>query len=85
MIIRSPTYTYYQKYDADEKIPVYHFDLYRIEDISGFYSIGGMEIASDRNAIMLIEWPEILGDTIIPTKKISIEIMEDETRKITIT
>ncbi len=85
MIIRSPTYTYYQKYDAHGKVSVYHFDLYRIEDISGFYSIGGMEITSDTNAIMLIEWPEILGDTIIPTKKISIEIMEDAKRKITIT
>ena len=45
MIIRSPTYTYYQKYEGHGKVPVYHFDLYRIEDISGFYSIGGMEIA----------------------------------------
>jgi tRNA A37 threonylcarbamoyladenosine biosynthesis protein TsaE len=33
----------------------------------------------------LIEWPEILGDSISPTKKIYIEIIENEKRKITIT
>lgn len=62
---------------------IFHFDLYRLEDIDTFYSIGGMEIAEDPNSIMLIEWPEILGDLIQPTKKVSIEVIDTD-RKIVV-
>ncbi len=36
LMVRSPTYTYYQKYSSN----IYHFDLYRIEDHSTLISIG---------------------------------------------
>ena len=36
LVVRSPTYTYYQKYDSN----IYHCDLYRIEDYTTFISIG---------------------------------------------
>jgi tRNA threonylcarbamoyl adenosine modification protein YjeE len=29
LVVRSPTYTYYQKYEHN----IYHFDLYRIESL----------------------------------------------------
>lgn len=61
---------------------IYHFDLYRLEDYTAFVSIGGEEILEDTHTICLIEWPEILGDTVKYTKKISIEVMEDGKRKI---
>ncbi len=79
LIVRSPTYTYYQKYGS-----VFHCDLYRIEDYSTWISIGGEEIALDPDSIMLIEWPEILGSSITPTKKVSIEVMETGERRIII-
>jgi tRNA threonylcarbamoyl adenosine modification protein YjeE len=78
LIVRSPTYTYYQKYWKN----IYHCDLYRIEDYPTWVSIGGEEVAQDPSSIMLIEWPEILGDSVTPTKKISIEVMEDGRRKV---
>lgn len=81
LIVRSPTYTYYQQYWAN----IYHMDLYRLEDYDTFVSIWGTEILEDNNTISLIEWPEILGESIKPTKKISIELMEDGKRKIIIT
>jgi tRNA threonylcarbamoyladenosine biosynthesis protein TsaE len=80
LIVRSPTYTYYQKYND-----VYHFDLYRIEDYATWTSIGGEEIQESNTSIMLIEWPEILENSINPTKKIHIEHLETGERKITIT
>lgn len=80
LIVRSPTYTYYQKYGTD----IYHFDLYRLEDYDTFVSIGGEEILEDTDTIALIEWPEILGDTVQYTKKISIEMMEDGRREVII-
>ena len=87
IIVRSPTYTYYEKYvsidPSTREAMIFHFDLYRLEDIDTFYSIGGMEIAEDPNSIMLIEWPEILGDLIQPTKKVSIEVIDTD-RKIVV-
>lgn len=80
LIVRSPTYTYYQKYGDN----IYHFDLYRLEDYDTFISIGGEEILSDTSTIALIEWPEILGESVNYTKKISIELMEDGGREVTI-
>lgn len=104
LIVRSPTYTYYQRYSqeiagtkeiGDREIsrdtlpptsyilpPVYHFDLYRLEDYDTFISIGGEEILSDTSTIALIEWPEILGNSMSYTKKISIMMMDDGSREI---
>ena len=95
LIVRSPTYTYYQQYRSwtassnDQKDPIsstysniYHFDLYRIEDFSVFVEIGGMEIAEDTQSIMLIEWPEILDEHIKPSKTIHIKRNDDESRTI---
>lgn len=75
--VRSPTYTYYTKYDH-----IYHFDLYRVDDYDGFISIGGDEILQNPENISLIEWPEILEWHINPTHRVTIEIWVDGTRTI---
>lgn len=54
--ITSPTYTYVNIYEA--LIPVYHFDLYRIENPSEIRDLGLLEQLYDDNAIRLVEWPE---------------------------
>lgn len=93
LVVRSPTYTYYQKYEVNNQKPrtknleprtIYHFDLYRIEDISTFYSIGWMEILEHSDTIALIEWPELIEDFVTPTKKISIQLLENGEREIVI-
>jgi len=80
LIVRSPTYTYYQKYEN-----VFHCDLYRIDDYNTWISIGGKEISESPGSILLIEWPQILDNNIEPTKAVHIEILNDDKRKITIT
>lgn len=90
LVVRSPTYTYYQKYDSDLSpipyplSPIYHFDLYRLESFEDLYLIGARDILDDPSSICLIEWPEILGESERWTKKISITRMEDESRKVEI-
>jgi tRNA threonylcarbamoyladenosine biosynthesis protein TsaE len=84
LTVRSPTYTYYEKYKDDISPAIYHFDLYRIEDYFWFISIGGEEIMDNESNIMLIEWPELLEWIIEPTKIVRIELKEDGTREITI-
>lgn len=70
--ITSPTYTYYHEYPHN----LYHFDLYRIEHFDDITRIGATEIFDDPESICIIEWPEILGTSIIPTK--IIEMTETE-------
>jgi tRNA threonylcarbamoyladenosine biosynthesis protein TsaE len=84
LIVRSPTYTYYEKYVFDNYPPIYHCDLYRIEDYDTFVSIGGEEIADDEKNIMLIEWPERLEWRVIPTKIVRLELKENCEREISI-
>lgn len=80
LIVRSPTYTYYQKYGKN----IYHFDLYRVENPEDLFLIGANDILENKENICLIEWPEILWESIIPSKKISITQWENGNRNIEI-
>ena len=40
--ISSPTFNIVNEYKKDN-INIYHFDVYRLEDVSEFYAIGGEE------------------------------------------
>lgn len=81
LIIRSPTYTYYQEYSRENIDTVHHFDLYRLDDIENFFLIGGQEIAESEDSIMLIEWPEILGENITPTKIVKITFDAEKNKR----
>lgn len=70
--VRSPTYTYYNKYREN----IYHFDLYRLKNYDEFFAIGWEEILDNPDNICIIEWPEILekyfmADIVIRLWKIS--------------
>ena len=52
--VPSPTFTLVQTYDL--RIPVSHFDLYRLADVSELDELGFDEALSD--GICLVEWPE---------------------------
>ena len=56
----SPTFTIVQTYEPPEmRLPVWHCDLYRLEDPEEAIELG-LEEAFD-TAVVLIEWPERLG------------------------
>ena len=63
--VNSPTFTIVQQYD-DGRLPLYHFDVYRIGDVEEMYDIGIDEYLFG-DGVCLIEWPsrieEILPDT----------------------
>ncbi len=54
---------------------IYHFDLYRLEDIDEFYAIGGQEYFE--KGISVIEWGQML-ENILPENYIKIEFSKDE-------
>ncbi len=55
--ISSPTFTIVNEY-INDNISIYHFDLYRLEDIDEFYAIGGEEYFS--KGICIFEWGELI-------------------------
>jgi tRNA threonylcarbamoyladenosine biosynthesis protein TsaE len=58
--IVSPTFTYVQSYQLQDGRIVYHFDLYRITSLEQFYSLGFEEYIHQPDALLFIEWPEII-------------------------
>ena len=72
--INSPTFTILQVYD-DARIPMYHFDVYRIEDSEEMYEVGLDEYLYG-DGVCLIEWADMIKE-LIPEKHIRVEIEKD--------
>ncbi len=71
--ITSPTFTIMNAYNG--RLPLYHFDVYRIADPDEMYEIGCDEyIGSD--GVCVIEWAELIED-ILPDEYIKINIKKD--------
>lgn len=71
--ISSPTFTIVNEYIKDN-INIYHFDVYRLEDSSEFYEIGGEEYFD--KGICIIEWGELIQDA-LPNEYIHISFERD--------
>lgn len=56
--INSPTFTIVQVYD-EGRLPLYHFDVYRIGDEEEMFEIGYEEYFFG-NGVCLIEWAELI-------------------------
>lgn len=59
--ISSPTFTIVNEYRND-KIKIFHFDVYRLEDLDEFYAIGGDEYFN--SGICIIEWGELIKNAL---------------------
>ena len=84
--ISSPTFTIVQVYD-EGRLPFYHFDVYRIGDISEMDEIGFEDYVYGEG-VSLIEWANLIEE-ILPEERIAITIEKDlekgfDYRKITI-
>ena len=71
--ISSPTFTIVNEY-KNSNISIFHFDVYRLEDVDEFYAIGGDEYFN--SGISIIEWGELL-ENILPADYIKITINKD--------
>lgn len=67
----SPTYALVHRYDAP-KSPVYHIDLYRLDNESQLTNIGWDDIMAER-AVVIVEWPERAGDR-MPADHLHIDV-----------
>ncbi len=85
--IVSPTFVIEKIYEIkDQKFThLIHIDAYRLESSNELLMLGWQKIISDSNNLILIEWPERVGDIMPKHTKISIKHKENETsREVTI-
>ena len=77
---QSPTFTYLNVYA--EKVPIYHFDLYRLKDWAAFTQMGFDEYF-DLGGICLIEWAEKIK-SFLPAHTLIVKIthLTDQQRQI---
>ena len=85
--INSPTFTIIQEYESG-RLPLYHFDVYRIGDIEEMEEIGYDDYFFGQG-ICLIEWANLIEE-ILPENLIKVTIEKElekgfDYRKITIT
>ncbi len=84
--INSPTFTIVQEYE-EGRLPFYHFDVYRIGDISEMDEIGFEDYIYGLG-VSLIEWANLIEE-ILPTNRMNVLIEKDlskdfDYRKITV-
>lgn len=69
-LVSSPTFVLIQEYPA--RLPIYHFDAYRLRGPEELIAIGGHEYL-DGDGVCLIEWADRVR-SILPPRTISIRI-----------
>lgn len=74
--ITSPTFCLVSEYAG--KIPLYHFDVYRLQGADDFANLGADEMLYG-NGVCVIEWSEKIIEE-LPSRTIKIKI-ENETRE----
>ena len=70
----SPTFTIMQIYDQG-RLPLYHFDVYRIDDPDEMEEIGFREYFYG-SGLTIIEWSELI-ESILPENAMKIRIFKD--------
>ena len=83
-VVTSPTFAVINEYRSDIAGElIYHFDFYRIKKLEEVYDMG-YEDYFYSGALWFIEWPELVEE-LLPgnTIKVTIEELEDGSRKLT--
>jgi tRNA threonylcarbamoyladenosine biosynthesis protein TsaE len=83
-LVSSPTFSLVNEYESNSG-PLYHFDFYRIKDLTEAYDIGYEEYFYS-GSICLIEWPEKIEE-LLPIPRINVEVIliNEHTRTVIFT
>jgi tRNA threonylcarbamoyladenosine biosynthesis protein TsaE len=72
--VTSPTFTIVNEYEG--RLPLYHFDVYRIADPEEMYEIGYEEYI-ESGGVCIVEWSELIEE-LFPDSYIRITITKDD-------
>ena len=82
-VVNSPTFVLIQEYEA--RLPIYHFDAYRLAKEADFVELGAHEYY-DRDGVCLIEWADkVPGALPAERLEVRITITGQESRRIELT
>jgi tRNA threonylcarbamoyladenosine biosynthesis protein TsaE len=81
--VTSPTFSLVNEYKTSDNQTIYHFDFYRINNISEVYDLGYEEYFYS-GELCFIEWPEMIEE-LLPenTLRIYIKVLDNNRREIT--
>lgn len=72
--VTSPTFTIVNEYEG--RLPLYHFDVYRILDPEEMYEIGYDEYI-ENGGVCIIEWAELIEE-LLPEEYIKVTILKND-------
>ena len=80
--VTSPTFTLVHEY-LDGRLPVFHFDFYRMESAAEVIGIGWDEFLTEPGVI-IVEWADMFPDLMPPNARwFHIEALPDGSRRVT--
>lgn len=81
--VNSPTFVLIHEYEG--RLPVYHFDTYRLRDIDEFLELGADEYMAG-DGVCFIEWADRMEE-VLPRDRLTVtfEITGEQSRRIEIT
>ncbi len=82
--VNSPTFTLVSEHPGG-RVPLYHFDVYRLPDSSGLYDLAFDEYLSG-DGVVVIEWADKITDS-LPQDRLDIALTAEgpDTRQIVLT
>ena len=80
--VTSPTYTIVNEY-LGGRLPLFHFDMYRLRSSDDLFDIGWDDYL-DRKGICAVEWSENVADAMEDPVTVTIEKMDENSRRITV-
>ncbi len=81
--VNSPTFVLIHEYEG--RLPVYHFDTYRLRDIDEFLELGADEYMAG-DGVCFIEWADRMEE-VLPRDRLTVtfEITGESSRRVTLT
>lgn len=77
-VVNSPTYVLLQEYHA--RLPVYHFDAYRLKGAADFLDIGAAELL-EGDGVCVVEWADRV-ESVLPSDRLTVTLTAlDEDRR----